>query len=125
MKKTIRIGTIETHGGGHVSIYCKIKCNGKLSISGVIGPRPCGNTYGGCGQINMGFAHRSPADNDARYPKPITPGEIRFAKGWNADLWLDLLDIWKKWHLKTAKIPNSVFVFLDKLPNTDKMPAWV
>jgi hypothetical protein len=41
--------------------------DGRFSISGVIGPLPSGNALGGCGQIDMEFAHRNDNDNDKRY----------------------------------------------------------
>jgi hypothetical protein len=96
-KKIIRPGTIKDG-----DIFIKIEWNaekGNLSLSGVIGPVRGGNANGGAGQIDMEFAHRNPADNDDRYSKPIQPKNITFAPGWTADLWLDLLDIWKRWHL--------------------------
>jgi hypothetical protein len=98
----------------------------ELSITGVIGALPNGNALGGCGQICMEFAHRNPADNDKRYVNPIQPSEINFAKGWNAEKWYELLDIWHKYHLKKlSEVPISVKKFLLDLPDADKMPAWV
>ena len=75
----------------NVFIKAKIK-DGELSISGVIGPMHSG-------QIDMEFAHRNPMDNDKRTRDLIKPEDIKFAPGWTADLWYDLLDIWHKWHL--------------------------
>lgn len=87
-----------------VDIFVKAEFNnGRLSISGVIGPLPSGNASGGCGQIDMDFSHRNPEDNDKRYDNPISPEEITFAKGWNKDLWWDFLDVWKQWHLNDMK----------------------
>jgi hypothetical protein len=104
MKKVIRPGTIKTDGGASVSIFCEIEyTQGKLSITGVIGPRPSGNSYGGAGQINMDFAHRNPEDNDHRTYHPITPEDITFAPGWDREKWLDLLDVWGRWHLNDLK----------------------
>lgn len=77
--------------------------DGRLSISGIVGPRRNGNARGGCGQIDMEFAHRNPEDNDARYAHPVQPSELYFAKGWNAGKWLDLLDAWKRWHLNDMR----------------------
>jgi len=104
IRKTMRVGTVKTYGGASVSLYVRAEYEeGRLSISGVIGPRPSGNAAGGCGQIEMEFAHRDPKDNDGRYEHPITPDQITFADGWTANLWLDLLDIWKKWHLNDMR----------------------
>jgi hypothetical protein len=33
----------------------------------------------------------------------MQPEEIRFAKGWNKETWLDLLDVWKRWHLNDMR----------------------
>lgn len=76
---------------------------GKLSISGVEGPLASGNARGSCGQIATGYAHRNPADNDSRYSKPKKFRSNQFADGWDSEKWLDLLDIWKRWHLNDMK----------------------
>jgi hypothetical protein len=47
----------------------------------------------------MGYAHRDPCQNDARYTSPTTPDEIEYADGWDAETWLDFLYVWKRWHL--------------------------
>lgn len=81
-------------------LFIKIEVKDKqLSISGVIGPMKSGNARGGCGQIDMEFAHRNPKDDDKRYSDPITHSQIEFAKGWTVEMWWDLLDAWKEWHL--------------------------
>ena len=97
--KVVRIGTIP-QGGVRASVYCRIKfADGRLSITGVIGPRSSGNALGGCGQIDMEFAHRNPADNDPRYGEPVKTSDFSFAPGWNAPKWYDLLEVWKQYHL--------------------------
>jgi hypothetical protein len=103
--KVIRVGTVETNRGKWGSVYAKVEFddNGNLSISGVIAPLPSGNALGGAGQIDMGFAHRNPEDDDLRTDNPIKPEEIRFAKGWDKEKWLDFLDVWKKYHLNDMK----------------------
>lgn len=104
MKRIVNIGTIPT-GGTRSNVFCKIETRYNddktltLSISGVIGPLPSGNARGGCGQIDMEFAHRNEADNDKRYSTPIPASDIKFAKGWNASLWYDFLDAWKRYHM--------------------------
>ena len=100
MKKTVRIGYLKEYG----NVYCRIEFEkGKLSISGVMGPMRNGDCRGGCGQIDMEFAHRNPADNDSRHSNPIKPEDITFAPGWDAELWYDFLDTWKHWHLNDMK----------------------
>lgn len=124
MNKVMRIGTIPTYGRGRVSVYIKADNErNRLSISGVIGPSRAGNAYGGCGQIDMEFAHRNDIDNDSRYTNPTKPEEFNFAKGWTVGLWLDLLDIWKQWHLK-KEYPQSIIDFINSLPDADRQPAW-
>jgi len=87
MEKVMRVGTVKS-GNRWASIFIKAKIdNDRLSISGVIGPLRNGNALGGCGQIDMEFAHRNENDNDPRYDNPIKPSEIRFAKGWDEEKW--------------------------------------
>jgi hypothetical protein len=105
MKKTMRIGTVETNGGRRGSIYIKVEFeNGRLLISGVIGPMPSGNALGGCGQIDMEFEHKDPKDNDERYGDNLTkPEDINFAPHWDKEKWFSLLAIWKRWHLNDMR----------------------
>lgn len=88
-----------------VSVFCKIEYTdtGKLSISGVIGPKRDGDAYGGAGQIDMEFWHRNPEHNDKRYDNPIKPGELLFTDGWDADMWLTFLEYWHDWHLNDMR----------------------
>lgn len=106
--KIVRVGTVSYpwyfKGNKAVSIYCKIGyTDGRLSISGVIGPKSNGGCVGGAGQIDMEFAHRDPAEDDRRTKHLTHPDQINFAAGWDADKWLDFLHIWKKWHLNDMK----------------------
>jgi len=107
LNKIVRVGKLDRELYGnreHPNIFCKITyADGRLSISGVVGPRRSGNCAGSCGQIDQGFAHRNPDDNDDRYHNLIQPEQIRFARGWTADRWLDFLDIWQAWHLNDAR----------------------
>ena len=125
MKKVMRIGTLPTHGGGRVSVYITADNErNHLSISGVIGPSRGGNAYGGCGQIDMEFAHKNARDNDERFKNTlIQPNEFNYADGWSAELWLNLLDTWKQWQLK-SNYPQSAIDFINSLPDTDRQPAW-
>ena len=68
--------------------------NGKLSISGVEGPTKNGNAKGSCGQILMNF----------------DPSQVKsFAKGWDINMLVKLLDIWDTWNLNNmqAGSPNQ------------------
>jgi len=99
MKKIMRIGKIKV-GKMRRDVFVEASFeDGNFSMHGVVGPMASGNCYGGCGQIDMAFEHRTPEDNDRRYGHPIKPSEIDFAPGWDADSWFTLLDIWTKWHL--------------------------
>lgn len=104
MLKIVRPGKIEVRENYRKSFFCTIRLNdGKLSISGVIGPLPSGNCSGGCGQIDMEFAHRNPDDNDKRYSNLIKPSDITFAPGWDKEKWFDFLEVWSKWHLNDMR----------------------
>ena len=84
-------------------LFCKISIteDGKLSISGVEGPKPNGDARGSCGQIDMGYFHRRPEHNDKRYSNPKRL--IHFNPGWNEALWWDFLEVWKEWHLNDMR----------------------
>jgi hypothetical protein len=166
MNKIMRVGTIDVNRGKVANIYIKAQYKGgKLSISGVVGPLPSGNALGGAGQIEMEFAHRNPSDDDKRYGNDLLrASDIRYAVGWDAEKWLDLLDIWKEWHLNDLKagcehqremgwekegydkhpsepcpvcgyefgsawnrveVPEAVIQFIESLPDTDTIPAWI
>ena len=104
MIKIMRVGTV-LEGNNRASVYFKAAMNeGKLSITGVIGPKSNGDAVGSCGQIDMGFKHRDSQDNDKRYGDHlIKPNDINFTKGWDTDKLYDFLDIWQKWHLNDMK----------------------
>ncbi len=125
MNKVLRPGTLRTHGGGYVSVYINLRDgDGYQSFTGVVGPTRGGNAYGGCGQIDMEFAHRNPEDDDKRYNPPTKASEFRFAEGWNEDMWYDLLDVWNAYHMKREPMPTDIVSFLERLPVTDREPAW-
>ena len=114
--KVVRLGTIQ-QGRRWASIYCKIEYkDGKLSISGVIGPLPSGNALGGCGQIDMEFK-----ENDSR--GYYTFADIKKAPNWDNGKIAKFFQIWKVWHLKD--VPQDILEFLAYLPDTDIIPAWV
>lgn len=110
--KVVRVGTImQWHNTAKLptDIHCTIEfgSDNRLSITGVIGARANGDAWGSCGQINMGFAHLNPSDNDKRYRTLIDPSDITFAKGWDSDLWLGFLNIWKDYHLFRAECEHQ------------------
>lgn len=97
-------------------VFMKIKYDpeGRLSISGVIGPYPSGNARGGCGQIDMEFQDSAYSKVKLTASMIITElkfnndtytnkEEIRFSPGWNVAKFKKLLEIWSNWHLNDMK----------------------
>lgn len=86
-------------------VFCKIEFSedGRLSISGVIGPMRSGNAKGGCGQIEMEFDHANPAHNDSRYEHLIKASKLTFTAGWNRAKWYKFLEYWHDWHLNDMR----------------------
>lgn len=102
--KIVYPAMLQTYDHRRSDLFCKVEFkDDRLSFTGVIGPKRSGNADGGCGQIDMEFAHRNPVDNDHRYMSPIQPGEMDFTPSWDAELWLDFLDAWNRWHLNDAR----------------------
>jgi hypothetical protein len=100
MKKVIHPCDVPTWNGRKFPMFCKIKFeDGRLSITGVIGPTVHGNAMGGCGQIDMEFDHANPEHNDSRYSEPVKASSLRFAPGWTSAKWYKFLEYWHDWHL--------------------------
>jgi hypothetical protein len=94
--KVVRIGTTSFYRNSAANVFAKIEFKeGKLSISGVEGPKPNGDAWGGCGQIVMGYA-----GTDKRYPKPKT---ITPAPGWTPEMVARFWQVWERWHLNDMK----------------------
>jgi hypothetical protein len=95
ISKKFTIGTCKTWGGAYRSIKIEVSYSddGRLSI--------CGSKGGSGGQIDMEFDHRDKNQNDLRSGKDnlIKASDIHYAAGWNAERWMDLLEIWSKYHL--------------------------
>lgn len=82
--------------GAH-PIYCKIEWgHGRLSVTGVVGPRSMGRSYGGCGQIIMSFR-----EYDSRGHMSVD--EIVPADGWSPETVRRFFDAWHKWHLNDMR----------------------
>ena len=105
--KTLHPGTLPGEMFGRtdrVPVFCKVTfARGRLSISGVEGPKRNGDAIGSCGQIDMGYAHRSPVDDDNRYSSPVPADAFDYAPGWEAETWFTFLDVWRKWHLNDMR----------------------
>lgn len=169
MRKVIHPCDVPMWDGKKYPMFCKIEYkDGRLSITGVIGPhagyadgRGSGQHAALRGQIDMEFDHLDPTQNDSRYDDPIKAISLRFAAGWNRAKWYKFLDAWHNWHLNNmhsecehqqAKgitytldpnnvcdecgykigsawtfrdVPAEVIEFLESLPDTDRIPAWV
>lgn len=71
---------------GHV--YCRIQYDGtRLSISGVVGPKPNGDARGACGQI----------------VDQLADDVATFATGWDAAALARFAETWRRWHLNDAR----------------------
>lgn len=80
-KKVINPGRI-----GPAQVFCKIAFEGgRLSITGVVGPKKNGDATGSCGQI-------------APMMEFIEPG-----KGWTVAMVLKFMHRWEKWHLNDMR----------------------
>lgn len=100
MKKILHPCDVPQYDGKKYPLFCAVEIeNGKLSISGVIGPTRYGNAKGSCGQVAMEFDHADKSQNDTRFDNPIKAADLRFSRGWNAAKWYKFLDTWEKWHL--------------------------
>lgn len=91
MQKTIRIGTLrgfdKSLGIGRASLFCYIELTqGRLSITGVEGPKRNGGSVGSCGQVIM-------SDWDVS----------EYAPGWSVDLCAKFRAAWNKWHLNDMR----------------------
>ena len=83
------------------------------SIYGVHGPTIGGNCMGGCGQIIDDFINE----------KKI------FNKGWNQKKYLQIVEFWKKYHLKNVEENSELFHEIVKMceiyPDSKNTPAWI
>ncbi len=87
MQKTVRIGTVGLGYGPPVHLFCSIGFGaGRLSVTGVEGPKRDGNAAGSCGQIIM------------------SPWEIvDYAPGWNPETVTRFREVWDRWHLNDMR----------------------
>ena len=87
-EKIVRLGTIGKTRPA--AVFCKITyANGRLSISGVEGPKPNGDCIGACGQINMHLRGHEAL---------IAP-----AHGWDLERLQKFFSIWARWHLNDMR----------------------
>ena len=100
--RVYRPGTIDSGNGRQVSIFCKVEYRagegdkpGRLSITGVEGPKSNGDAVGSCGQIDMHL--REPGGLDSFQP----------AEGWTLESFRRFLDIWDAWHMNDTRAYDS------------------
>jgi len=96
MQKIINPGTAPAYNraGREIDseIFCKIEIKeGRLSISGVIGPLPSGDARGSCGQI------------DETLKEELNAGRLKLAAGWDLVTFQKFLEVWDKWHLNDMR----------------------
>ena len=129
--KIINPGRIDAYKNPYrnytVPIFAKIEYNkGKLSISGVIGPRSSGNCAGSCGQFIMSFK-----EYDHRGYHSID--DIILATGWTRETLIKFFDLWDRWHLNDLKAGcehqramgwDKVLLDDSKPKSHDNMAAW-
>lgn len=98
MKKTIRIGTLPDYDKRPLDVFAKIEFDscGKLSISGVIGPKRNGDCAGSCGQFIMSF-------KEYDHRGHCTLSDITAAPGWDAETIRRFFDTWDRWRLNDMK----------------------
>jgi hypothetical protein len=80
----------DEHMGNHfVPVFVEVKYSndGRLSMTGVVGPRSNGDCAGSCGQINMG----------------MKVDELRLAPGWTGGQLQRLFEVWDRWHLNDMR----------------------
>ncbi len=69
----------------HARMFCEISyTDGKLSITGVVGPTRGGNAHGGFGQI-------------------VGTEVLDFTPGWDAELLARFYEVWHRWHLNDMR----------------------
>lgn len=81
--KTKVINPYKVKGEGQAYVKIRLSDDGRLSLSGVVGPTRDGNCKGSCGQIAMSFD-----------PETVTPNT-----GWDNELINQLVEVWKEWYL--------------------------
>jgi len=88
MKRHLYLGKLDIGDRSPRDVYCTIKLSeGRLSITGVIGPRYNGDAFGGCGQI-IG---------------DLDPAKMSYASGWGNDMLALFKAVWKDWHLNDMR----------------------
>ena len=91
-RKVVNPGRVYNWSGKRrINVFCEIEytVDGRLSITGVVGPRPSGNAEGGCGQIQ-----------DTLSEITVCTG---YGVGWDKKKVERFQDIWNRWHLNDMR----------------------
>lgn len=92
LHKVIRIGVVRDG-----SMFAKIEYrDGRLSISGVIGPMRNGDARGSAGQFIMGFKEYDERGH-------MTLADVTPAPGWTPEMVRQFFDAWNRWHLNDMR----------------------
>lgn len=96
--KVVRLGTMPAgYPERQYSIFAEVEFKaGKLSISGVIGPKANGDCHGSCGQFIMSFKEYDERGH-------ATLADIIPAPGWTAETIKQFFDAWDEWHLNDMR----------------------
>lgn len=91
LHKVVRLGSVPYgHHSRMMGVFCKIEIkDGRLSISGVEGPRRNGDCYGSCGQIDMHLRDQQ--------------AEIVLAPSWDRAMLTKFFEVWERWHLNDMR----------------------
>lgn len=107
-KKTIRLAVTKAYVVP-CSIFCKIEfSDGKLSISGVEGPKHGGVAIGACGQINMHLGDEQPS--------------LEPVNGMTRETMARFFDVWGRYHLNDMKAGDAAqeeFLRNNPIPKED------
>lgn len=98
MNKIVRIGTLPAgYPARRVDVFAKIEFkDGKLSISGTVGPMSNGDAHGSSGQFIMSFKEYDDRGHD-------TLANIEPAPGWDVASIKRFFDAWDTWHLNDMR----------------------
>ena len=103
--KVVRVGSVPRGWGKRpdypLDVFANIEYkDGRLSISGVVGPRSSGNCGGSAGQFIMMFKEY---DNRGH----TTLATIKLAPGWSRVTVRRFFDAWHRWHLNDMKAGSA------------------
>ena len=142
LDKIVKIGTNKTPGGRFYSVYSHIEIiDGELHITGVEGPLPSGNAIGSCGQLTLNIENLNSdwtsemlitfryvwTKYHLNHIKSECEHQNELGQTWATHPLSECITcgyiLGSNW-LK-AELPETVISFLESLPETNKIPAWI